>query len=119
MDPIIRSHGGSVAYPLPLSPDKQAVALELYIEYLDAELKESLEKNHPLGAKSPHSYNLGSQYDNHDVGNLPSVLPIEDEHKPTTPKATTPKVDLTSPDGKKMKERSRKTLAPAKERKPN
>lgn len=120
-------------YPLPIPTEKQARALELYIQYCDAHLKEKVENSHlePQSAARHHDgyhlnvpgpptahsvtsyassrYSLTSAYD--AVTDLSSVVSFEDEDEPTSAAAKA-EGELMSFDGKKIKQRRRKKLNP-------
>lgn len=118
-------------YPLPiLGAEKIARALELYMLYCDAQLKEKLEKENaePRSAVGYHGYHLnvpgpataqsvisytpsriraGSVTQSAYGAATESVVSFEDENSPTSAAG-----ELTSYHGKKVKQRTRKKLTP-------
>ncbi|KAL2062083.1 hypothetical protein VTL71DRAFT_6349 [Oculimacula yallundae] len=103
-----RSHGGRINYPLPIAKELQERALELYIKYLDAELKQKLEKSHNLTVPGRGDQSVvSSQF-------TESVVSFGDEdEEPTSPANGNGKTEgETAFDGKKVIQRKRKPLSP-------
>ncbi|KAL5325154.1 hypothetical protein ACEPPN_006277 [Leptodophora sp. 'Broadleaf-Isolate-01'] len=121
-------------YPLPIPREKEARAVELYIQYCDAQLKEKVETSqiepqsaashrggyhltvpgpptaHSVASFTSSKYSLPvSAYDANT--DLSSVLSFEDEDEPTSA-AVKNEGELMSFDGKKIKQRRRKRLSP-------
>ncbi|CAL3970814.1 unnamed protein product [Diplocarpon coronariae] len=123
-----------LTYPLPIPKDKEARALDLYIAYCDAFLKEKVENSdvelnsatshrdgyhlsvpgpptaHSVTSYASSKYSLANpSYDN--VTDLSSVVSFDDKDELASAAAKS-EGELISFDGKKVKQRRRKRLDP-------
>ncbi|KAH7390134.1 hypothetical protein BKA64DRAFT_115298 [Cadophora sp. MPI-SDFR-AT-0126] len=119
-------------YPLPIPKEKEERALELYIQYCDAQLKEKVENSQiepqstashrggyhlaVPGPSTAHSVASSSKYSRttsaYDaITDLSSVVSFDDEDEPTSA-AVKMEGELMSYNGKIIRTRRRKKLSP-------